>query len=249
MRRPILWLAPVALLPTLAAAQETKKTDPEPSRVVPAQSATDPVARDPDGWWMRRHEQIIERIRPGTARLIFLGDSITQNWEGAGQGVWDRYYLPRKAVNLGIGADRTQHILWRLDHGELVGLRPDVAVVLVGTNNLASNPPAEVAAGIKAVVAKVRDRLPETKILLLGIFPRGQRSDPVRDRIRAVNDEIKSLDDGRFVHYLDLSSTFLEPDGTVSREVMPDSLHLSPKGYRLWAEAIEPTLWEMMGGK
>ena len=100
-----------------------------------------------------------------------------------------------------------------------------------------------------AIVKKVRDKLPATKVLLLGVFPRSAKPDATRDRVRAVNDKIKGLDDGQSVKYLDISGVFLNPDGTISKEIMPDYLHLSPKGYRLWADAIEPTLWTMMEGK
>ncbi len=252
MRWPTLRLALTAFalsFPTpFAGAQEAKKQ--EIRKEDPPSSATDPLSRGADGWWMKSHEDFLERLKPGTTELIFIGDSITQGWGGgAGRAVWDRYYAPRKAVNLGIGGDRTQHVLWRLDHGELDGIHPKVAVVMIGTNNISTNSPDEIAAGIKLVVGRVRDKLPKTKVLLLGVFPRSATPDARRDRVRAINEKIKSLDDGQFVKYLDLASTFVNPDGTISREVMPDYVHLSPKGYRLWAEAIEPTLWELMEGK
>jgi lysophospholipase L1-like esterase len=221
----------------------------EPKKAAPPESTTDPAARSGEGWWMKRHEQHLEAVKPGNTDLIFVGDSITQGWEGAGREVWERYYAPRKAVNLGIGGDRTQHVLWRLDHDEVRGINPKVAVVMIGTNNVSSNSPDDIAAGISAIVKKLRDKLPRTKVLLLGVFPRSPKPDAARDRIRAINDQIKSLDSEQGVTYLDISKTFLNPDGTISREIMPDFLHLSPKGYRMWADAIEPTLWEMMEGK
>jgi lysophospholipase L1-like esterase len=232
----------LAMPATLATAQEPKKN-------APPESATDPSARGGDGWWMKAHEGFLERLKPGTTELIFIGDSITQGWGGGGKPVWDRHYGPRQAVNLGIGGDRTQHVLWRLDHGELDGIKPKVAVVMIGTNNISSNSPDEIASGVTAIVKKVRDKLPATKVLLLGVFPRSAKPDATRDRVRAVNDKIKPLDDGQSVKYLDISGVFLNPDGTISKEIMPDYLHLSPKGYRLWADAIEPTLWTMMEGK
>jgi lysophospholipase L1-like esterase len=242
MRRPTLALA-LCILASLATAQEPKKKDSPP------ESATDPAPRGKDGWWMKAHEGFLEALKPGTAEVIFIGDSITQGWAGPGKAIWDRYYAPRKAVGLGIGGDRTQHVLWRLDHGELDGISPKAAVVMIGTNNITSNSPDEIAAGIKLIVARLRDRLPKTKVLLLGVFPRSPKPDAIRDRVRAVNDAIKPLGDGKSVKYLDISPSFVNPDGTISKEIMPDSLHLSPKGYRLWAEAIEPTLWELMAGK
>ena len=246
MRWPNLRHALAALVLALPVASASAQ---EPKKDAPPESATDPAPRGKDGWWMKAHEQLLERLKPGTAEVIFFGDSITQGWGGGGKPVWDRYYAPRKAVNLGIGGDRTQHVLWRLDHGELDGIHPKVAVMMIGTNNLSSNSPDEIASAIKLIVARLRDKLPKTKVLLLGIFPRSQTPDARRDRVRAVNDQIKGLDDGQSVRYLDLASTFVNPDGTISKEVMPDFLHLTPRGYRLWAEAIEPTLWEMMEGK
>ncbi len=226
-------LALVAMLGSLFAQEE---------------SATDPVARSDGGPWMQVHEEHLRRLAPGIAELIFVGDSITQGWEGGGREVWDRYYAPRRAVNLGIGGDRTQHVLWRLEHGALRGISPKVAVVMIGTNNITANPPEEVADGISAIVRTIRAKLPRTKVLLLGIFPR-KNPGGARERIAAINDRIKALGDDKAVNYLDISKTFLEADGTISREIMPDYLHLSPKGYRLWAEAMEPKLWEMMVGK
>jgi lysophospholipase L1-like esterase len=221
----------------------------EPKKPAESESTTDPVARSSQGWWMERHAKKLEEMQPGKADLIFIGDSIIQGWEGNGREVWERYYAPRKAVNLGYSGDRTQHVLWRLDHDEVRGINPKVAVVMIGTNNIASNSPDEIALGITAIVRKLRDKLPKTKILLLGVFPRSPKPDATRDRIRAINDQIKSLTSERDVTFLDISKTFLNPDGTIPQPIMPDFLHLSPKGYRMWAEAIEPTLWEMMEGK
>jgi lysophospholipase L1-like esterase len=244
MRRPNVAL--VALAFCLSASLGTSQ---EPKKDAPPQSATDPAPRGKDSPWMRAHESFLEQLKPGNTELIFIGDSITQGWGGGGKAVWERYYTPRKAVGLGIGGDRTQHVLWRLDHGELDEIHPKVAVVMIGTNNISTNSPDEIAAGIKLIVGRLRDKLPKTKVLLLAVFPRSQKPDSTRDRVRAVNDQIKALDDGKSVKYLDISSTFLNPDSTISKEIMPDYLHLTPKGYRLWAEAIEPTLWEMMEGE
>jgi lysophospholipase L1-like esterase len=224
-------------------------TAQEPKKAAESESTTDPAARSREGWWMDRHAKKLEALKPGVTDLIFIGDSITQGWEGDAREVWDRHYAPRKAVNLGYSGDRTQHVLWRLDHDEVRGINPKVAVVMIGTNNITSNSPDEIATGIRAIVKKLRDKLPRTKVLLLGVFPRSARPDAVRDRIRAINDQIKSLGSEPGVTFLDISKTFLNPDGTISREIMPDSLHLSTKGYRMWADAIEPTLWEMMEGK
>jgi len=216
-----------------------------------ANSATVPEARD--GAAGEMHEGFLRRTKEGPVDLLFLGDSITQGWinrdgEGKGAGqVWDRYYGARRAAEYGIGGDRTQHVLWRLDHGEVDGLTPKAVVLMIGTNNIRDNTPAEIAEGITAVVAKLRDKLPGSKVLLLAVFPRSERPNALRDRVRAVNERIAKLDDGKSVKYLDIGPKFLNPDGTIPHDLMPDALHLSRKGYALWADAIEPTVRKLLG--
>lgn len=222
---------------------DAKKDKPKPP---PPPSTTEPAPRSDQGWWMKKHEQFLERVKRGDAEVIFIGDSITQGWEGGGKSIWRRWYEPRKAINLGIGGDQTQHVLWRLDHGEVDGIHPKVAVVMIGTNNTGRNTPEQIADGVKAIVEKLRSKLPKTKILLLAIFPRDQKPEgEKRRRVKAANDIIAKLDDGKTVKYLDIGDRFIETDGTISKEIMPDYLHLTSKGYRIWADAIEPTLWEM----
>ena len=124
-----------------------------------------------------KHEKINERAKQGDVELLFIGDSITEGWAGRGKEVWDKYYGNRKAMNAGVGGDRTQHVLWRLDNGNVDGIKPKLAVIMIGTNNSngKDNTAEEIADGIKVIVKEVREKLPETKILLLGIFPRGPR--------------------------------------------------------------------------
>lgn len=210
--------------------------------------AIKPVPRE--GGWVARHESFNKRVAEGNVDLLLIGDSITQGWEGAGKDVWAKYYTPRHAVNLGIGGDRTQHVLWRLDNGNIKGIHPKAAVLMIGTNNSGSNTPEQIAEGITAIVQKLRKDLPETKILLLAVFPRGaDKSDPRRQVNEATNAIVSKLDDGKMVYYLDIGPAFLADDGTLSKEIMPDLLHLSPKGYQIWAEAIEPKLAVLMGEK
>lgn len=205
-----------------------------------------PVPRE--GNWMRRHESFNERVKQGNVDLIFIGDSITQGWEGAGKNVWAEFYGRRNAVNLGIGGDRTQHVLWRLDHGNIDGIAPKLAVLMIGTNNSGSNTPEQIAEGVKAIVEKLRAKLPTTKILVLAIFPRGATKDDPRRKVNeAANTLIQKLADEKWVYYLDIGPKFLAEDGTLSREVMPDLLHLNEKSYRIWAEAIEPMVKRLMG--
>ena len=180
-----------------------------------------------------------------------MGDSITEGWEGNGKKVWAKYYAPRQALNLGIGSDHTQHVLWRLEHGNLDGLKPKAAVVLIGVNNIPAdtNSPRQVLEGVTAVVNKLREKLPDTKILLLGIFPFREDFCAQRGKALQVNQALRKLDDGQRVRFLDIGSQFIQPDGTISKDMMRDYLHLSPAGYRLWAEAIEPELAAMLGEK
>lgn len=205
-----------------------------------------PVPRE--GNWMRRHESFNERVKQGRVDLIFIGDSITQGWEGPGKNVWAEFYGHRNVVNLGIGGDRTQHVLWRLDHGNIDGISPKLAVLMIGTNNSGSNTPEQIAEGVKAIVEKLRAKLPTTKIIVLAIFPRGETKDDPRRKVNeAANALIQKLADDQWVFYLDIGPKFLAPDGTLNREVMPDLLHLNVKSYRIWAEAIEPMVKKLMG--
>lgn len=196
-----------------------------------------------------RHERFNQISKKGEARLVFLGDSITEGWEGAGKEVWEQHYAPLKAANFGIGGDRTEHILWRLDHGNFDGLNPKLIVLMIGTNNAGhrQDPPEETAAGIRAILDKLRARCPDSKILLLGIFPRGEKPD---DRLRTLNEQtnaiIKDYADGEHIIYKDIGPEFLEHDGSLSKEIMPDLLHLSRKGYEMWAGAIESDVAKLM---
>jgi lysophospholipase L1-like esterase len=185
----------------------------------------------------------------GKAKVIFIGDSITQGWEGSGKEVWAKYFARRHAVNLGIGSDHTQHVLWRLDHGNLDGLHPRAAVVLIGVNNAPddTNTPRMILEGVTAVVAKLREKLPQTKILLLGIFPFREDFNPQRAKVLQVNQALRKLEDGKWVRFLDFGYRFIQPDGTISKTMMPDFVHLTPAGYRIWAEEMEPTLARLLG--
>jgi beta-glucosidase len=223
------------MLPCLAAGQDAPKHD-----------AVTPAPRD--GNWMQRHESFNRRVKQGQADLLFIGDSITQGWEGAGKKTWDEFYSKRNAVNLGIGGDRTQHVLWRLDHGNIESISPKLAVLMIGTNNSGNNTSEQIAEGVAAIVKKLRDRLPKTKVLILAIFPRGADENDARRKVnQGANEQIAKLADGEMVHFLDIGPTFLEDDKTLSKEIMPDLLHLSEKGYRIWAEAIEPKVAELLG--
>lgn len=200
-------------------------------------------------WWRDRHEAKIEEARHSEVDLVFIGDSITHAWENKGAEVWQEYYRSRNAFNLGFSGDRTEHVLWRIDNGALDGMKPTLAVLMVGTNNTGHrmDPAAYTAEGIERIVSEVRERLPDTPILVLAIFPRHvSPHNEMRKRNEGVNRLISALDDGETVHYLDINQAFLRDDGTLRKELMPDLLHPNSEGYRVWAEAMEPTIARLM---
>jgi lysophospholipase L1-like esterase len=209
-------------------------------------SAITPAPRA-DDWWKARHQSMNDRVKKGDVDLIFIGDSITQGWEGAGKAVWDKNYANRKAVNLGISGDQTQHVLWRLDNGNIDGISPKLAVIMIGTNNAGLNTPEEIAEGVTAIVKKLRDKLPTTKILLLAIFPREEKPGEVRAKLDKVNGLIAKLADGKMVRFLDIGPKFLEAGGVLPKSIMPDALHPNDKGYEIWAQAIEASVAELLG--
>jgi lysophospholipase L1-like esterase len=244
----------------LVRADEPKKPQQQTSSK-PAEAKDEPTvpsikgANNPKNGFLKRHEKFLEDkealLKKGPIQLVFIGDSITDFWRSRGKDVFEKNYAQYNTYNIGISGDRTQHVLWRIDNGELDGITPNpkVAQIMIGTNNLKPNPSnEEIAAGVTKIVKEVHEKLPQTKILLLAIFPRGEEpTNPYRARIKAINEMIAKLDDGgKTVKYLDIGDKFLEPDGTLPKSVMPDSLHPNAKGYEIWAEAIRPTLEEMM---
>ncbi len=213
-------------------------------------SAVEPAPRTDKGWVDRQAAFNATVASVGSkAQLIFIGDSITQGWEGEGKEVWAKHYAHRNAINLGIGGDRTQHVLWRLDNGNLAGLKPKAAVVMIGTNNSngEDNTPEQIVDGVRAIVAKLRSKLPETRILLVAIFPRSENFSVQRGKLAQINQALRRVADDQSVFWADFGHKFLNDDGTMPRELMPDYLHLSKKGYQIWAESIEAQLAKMLG--
>lgn len=197
---------------------------------------------------LARHQAFLARkdrlIKTSGTQLVFIGDSITDSWRADPQReIFEDYFGKYRPYNIGISADETQHVLWRIQHGEIDGLSPKLVVLMIGTNNLANAnrmSPRETADGVAAVVAAIRSKLPASKILLLGIFPRANRADdPLRVAVNATNRLIAPLQDGRTVFYRDIGSSFLGTDGALSGEIMPDYLHPNAKGYQIWADAIK----------
>jgi len=201
--------------------------------------------------FMKAHAGFVATAKKGEAQLVFLGDSITAGWGGNGKEVWAKSFDQWKPANFGIGGDRTQHVLWRIQNGELDGIKPKAAVIMIGTNNTGGDTAEGIAKGVTKIVETIRKKQPATKILLLAVFPRGEKPttpekpNPGRDKIKQVNAIIAKLDDKKNVFFLDIGEKFLSPDGSLTKEIMPDFLHLSPAGYQIWADAITPKLTEL----
>ena len=195
------------------------------------------------------HERFVKIAQEGKAQLVFLGDSITAGW-GSQKAIWDKSFGQYTPANFGIGGDRTQHVLWRIQNGELDGIKPKAAVLMIGTNNVATDTAEGIAKGVTVIVETIRAKQPQAKILLLAVFPRGDRPTgklgAPNDKLKQVNAIIAKLDDGKNIHFLDIGSKFPQPDGALTKEVMPDFLHLSAAGYQIWADAISPKLAELM---
>jgi lysophospholipase L1-like esterase len=180
------------------------------------------------------------------------GDSITDFWENRNKSNWDKHLGGWKAADFGISGDRTQNVLWRLQNGELEGVKPKVIVLLIGTNNLAANTvyadnsPEDTAKGVKAIVDLLKEKEPQAHILLMAVFPREDK--PLADKVNALNALIAKLDDGRQVRFLNINASLTDNHGKLLPGVMlRDNLHPAEKGYDLWAEGITPILTEWLG--
>lgn len=234
----------LVLLPLLLAcacfSQETNQPAKNPAII--------PATRSKPANWLSRHEGFVNEAKAGGIDLLFMGDSITDFWRNRGKTVWDKYYTNRQAANFGISGDRTQHVLWRIENGELDGINPKVMVLMIGTNNSGDDSADHIAEGVEKIVSEMRAKCPKSKILLLAIFPRNRPTDTPEqlERIHQVNQRIAKLDDGKSVTFLDINHVFLGPDGKVPKDIMPDFLHPNEHGYQLWADAMEPTLEKML---
>lgn len=204
-------------------------------------------------WWFARQAEKIGLMSKGDIDLLMVGDSITNNFENekVGLKVWEKYFVPLKAINLGFGGDRTEHVLWRLDHLPVLKKAPKAAVLLIGTNNICwgSDTPKQAAEGVQAIARKLKEIYPEMKVLVLGVFPRRRNLDhPHRKQIIELNSYLPELLKGmKGVSFKDIGPAFLDGKGFLSEEMMPDTTHPSEKGHEVWAEAIAPELKKMLG--
>ena len=240
--------APAASTPSAAAPSTSAEPRPNTAIIPVPQRTEDRLPQNAVTSFLKKHATYSDLAKAGNIDVLFLGDSITDGWHGVGKAVWEKYYGSLKAANFGIGYDRTQHVLWRLQNGEGAGFSPKAVVLLIGTNNAGLNTTAEAAAGVAAVVGELRKDFPAAKILLLGIFPRGNPNDAGRKQVAAINQIIAKLDDGSHVFYLDIGAKFLDADGNMLPGVMGDAakLHPSADGYTIWAEAIKEPLAKLM---
>jgi lysophospholipase L1-like esterase len=200
--------------------------------------------------WARGCERRVEAMQGKPVDIVFVGDSITDNflgkpsptWDEVGGAVWDKHYAGRNVLNFGVGADRTEHVLWRLEHWDVKAFRPKVAVVLIGTNNT-NDTPEEIAAGVKAVVEKTREVFGGPKVILVSILP-NKRAGAL---MAAANELIEKIADGKDVVWFDLASK-MPAEGDGWKGIGKDKLHLSPEGYEIWASEMEPVLDQLMKG-
>lgn len=243
------YLAPIALgcaafAPGFSPAARVLAEDAVPA-TPPAviKSANDPTKPVPGGvrWFGRMHNDYVAQCRNRKFDVCFLGDSITQMWPG---DHFAKNFGKFSAVNFGIGGDRAENVLWRLENGELQGTEQKLTVLLIGTNNQGRNTAEEVAIGVTAVVKKLQSNCPQTKILLLGIFP--SAGTPL-EKTNAVNAIIAKLDDGKTIRYLDVGARFLDAEGKIQPGILSDAVHLQRKAYDIWAETMLPLLTEMLG--
>ncbi|RMD84809.1 MAG: acetylglucosamine-6-sulfatase [Lentisphaerae bacterium] len=206
-----------------------------------------PVIQDkpwyPSDRWLQRHEMLLARAKrvASAARVVFLGDSITEGWCTTGKNLWDEFFAGLPSINLGISGDETQHVLWRIEHGILDPLQPQHLILLIGTNNLGNSghEPSMVSDGIRSILDAVRQRLPDTTIWLISIFPRDREPDTeLRRKISIVNQTISTFDNHEDICFLDFSDIFLDDRGYFREELTSDFLHLNEAGYRIFAEAL-----------
>lgn len=228
--------APSAEASPVAAAQPAQQPR------TPADAVT-PFNKNPP-----RHAEFLNRKSQGEIGILFVGDSITDFWPRKGEWSWLKF-APYNPADFGVSSERTEHVLWRLTNGELDGINPKVVVLMIGTNNIGQCPDEEsawAAAGITKIVETIHQKLPNAKVLLLGVFPRGKKNSIQRKKVDEVNRIICKLDDGKKTRYLDIGKVFLNENGEIPGDVMPDLLHPNAKGYDLWYGAMNPLLEEMM---
>jgi lysophospholipase L1-like esterase len=204
-----------------------------------------PVLRT-DEHHVEKHRKILDGIRTADIDVVFLGDSITRRWEDNAD-LWETYFARFKPFNMGVGADCIQNVKWRILNGEIDGISPKVLALLVGTNNLGDNSAREIADGIADLVGIIRKKLPSTKILSLGIFPRrpDERGIDHNEKIRAVNRILAAELPATGARFEDVGGILLDGDGLANQSLMPDGLHLDHNGYTVLGPVLVRLLDEL----
>ncbi len=220
----------------------------------PAQPADRPAPRT-DANSRLAHEQLLAKAKQGRIDVYFVGDSITRRWGATDYpeflAHWKSNFHGWNAANFGWGADSTQHILWRLQNGEMDGVAPRVIVILAGTNNVGRTPPdeakvAEITRGVKAIVEACRQKAPAATIVLTAIFPRNDNP-AVVPGIERINQNLARLADGKAILYLNINDKLADADGRLLDGMTVDKLHLSLRGYQVWADGLKPIFTELLG--
>jgi len=210
--------------------------------------ATTPVARTDQSILARQSEVLTRAKEAAPSTVVFLGDSITQGFEGAGKTAWDTHIAPWGALNLGVSGDRTEHVLWRLQQAPLTRLQPRSVVLLIGTNNLGhgTSTAEQTLEGLWAVIRTIRTQVPDARLFVHEIFPRGERFQPMRGEIAQINQVLRAHQGSDYT-CLNTGDQWVRKDGTISAEIMPDYLHLSPQGYEQWAQDLKAKLTPKAG--
>ncbi|WP_245773157.1 GDSL-type esterase/lipase family protein [Paenibacillus catalpae] len=235
-----------------AEGNKLMKADTVNTAVIPATKLED----DSYDWW-ERHDQVLQIKSEINPEIVLIGDSITHFWgglpvstsqHGSGQA-WESVFGGRRVLNLGFGWDRTQNVLWRLDHGQLEGLSPEWVVINIGTNNTSGTDNARASSaeeardGVRAIVERVRTHAPSARIVLMAVFPREESpEDSRRKLIGRMNELYAALASELGLTFLDIGPSMLAEDGTLPREIAFDTCHLTEKGYQLWADALREVL-------
>lgn len=252
------FIAATAMLSVLTGIAQCKTDDTvETTPVSRVGNVTKDKTRDPglfgNHWWANRflsRRMEIDKFKGKSVDVVFLGDSIMHFWEWKHPASWRRLAANRTALNLGYGGDCTQHLFWRIDHGELDGYEAKCVVLMIGTNNnsLKGTKPENVAAAIEKLVAKIREKQPKAKIVLHPIFPRGNSAQSVRHaEARVRNDRTNALlkqfadRDGKII-WIDFNDRLVDATGWVPKSIMPDEIHPSAAGYDIWMEALAPVI-------
>jgi lysophospholipase L1-like esterase len=233
-----------------AAAQNKRRGDD-------AAAAGQPVARS-DANSKLAHRQMVENLKKGRIDVYFVGDSISRRWRATDYprflANWNENFFGWNAVNFGWGGDTIQNILWRLQNGELEGVHPKVIILLAGTNNLGQSPASDakvsdITMGIKALLDTMRGKAPKATIILMGILPRNDGGKPtaVMPSVNRINESIAKFADGKVIRYLNINGKLADKDGKLIDGMTEDRLHLSLKGYQVWADALRPLLKELLG--